>query len=153
KQAGRAVEMFARSVGQEIGCERRALNCFDIARVFAVENSKWILIQSLLAVLAKPRSLGGQECDQGVAIFLLALAVAHAVDTQRKIAQPAAAIKIHLKQNALDILFRFCDSKGFDAELVMLPQPTLLRTLIAKDRAEIENLDARPLIVQQTIFD
>ena len=96
---------------------------------------------------------GREERDQRIAIALLALAVAKAVDLQLQILHAAAAIEIHLKQDALDVLLRLGDAEGFDAELVVLAEPARLRALVAEVRADVEDLRPRALVVEQAAFD
>src|SRR5437588_481440 len=76
-----------------------------------------------LGVLAELRLLRREERHQRIAIPLFALAVAEAVDLELQVLHAAAAIKVHLEQDALDVLLRLGDAERLDAELVVLAQP------------------------------
>ena len=76
-----------------------------------------------------------------IAIALLALGIAEAVDAQRQILHAAASVEFELKQDALDILFGLGHAECFDAELMVLPQASLLGAFVAEVRADVEDLD------------
>src|SRR6184192_1792412 len=104
-------------------------------------------------LLAKPRSGGGEEFDQCVAIPVFGFRVAETVDAQRQVLDSAPSVKTHLKQDAFDVRIRLRHAKLFGAKLMVLPVPSLLRLLVSEVGTDIEHLDPRALVVEQPRLD
>ena len=115
--------MLAAGVGEKIRGPGSALDRLDVARVLGVEDAQRIVFQTTLRLIAQPRSGRGEERDQSIAIALLRFRIAQAVEAQRQVFQSRAAVKVHLEQDALDVLLRLGDTEGLDAELMVLTEP------------------------------
>ena len=143
-----AIKVLAAVIRQIVGGGGSTLHRFDVARVLGIEDPQGIVAQATLRILAQPGRGGGKERDQRVAITLLRFGVAQTVEAQHEVLQTAAAIKIHLKQDALGVLIGLGDAEGFHAELVVLAETSLLWFFVTKVRAEVIHLHARALVIE-----
>jgi hypothetical protein len=55
--------------------------------------------------------------------------------------------------DAFELLLGFANAKHLDAKLIVLADAALLWTLVAKIRANIEELDSRAFVVHQAVLD
>src|SRR5690606_33172794 len=91
-------------------------------------------LQPALRFIADRVDPSREEVAQRRAVTRLALGVAEAVEMERELPQPAAAVEVELEQDALGVLFRRRDAEGLDAELVVLPVAPRLGALVAQHR-------------------
>ncbi len=145
--------MGAALVGKTFQRGRSALAGGLVAGVFAVENAQGVFAKTTLGIFAEGGGFGGEELDQFVAVAGFAVFVAEAVDAEGEVFDAAAAVEIHLEEDALDVLLGFGDAEGFDAELMVDAEPALLRAFVAEVGAEVVDLGTGSLLDDEAVFD
>jgi hypothetical protein len=130
-----------------------ALGGLLVAGVFAVEDAEGVGFEAALRVVAELLCFGFEEGDEGVAVALFGFGVAEAVDLELEVFDAAAAVEVHLEEDALDVLLGVGEAEGFGAELVVLAEAALLGAFVSEIGGDVIDLGARALLGEEVVLD
>ena len=135
-------------LGQMVREGRRRSDQTNVALVLRVENAQRISLQPLSAILRQRVAVLVEIFDQHLPVGIVARRVAEGVELKRRaLLNAERAEKLRRESDDLDVGERLGNAKDLHVDLVKLPQPALLRPLVAEHRTAAEIFE-RQLLAQ-----
>ena len=106
-------------------------------RIFGVENTQWVTVQSAARVLIEQLSMLLEILNQGPTMLQPLGRLAQAVDFKPQITQTEVLPQRHCQQDKFCINLCSTEAQCLSANLVKLPVAPPLRTLMPEHRADV----------------